>query len=44
MYKYLGIELDEKLTFRKFKKRIGEKGRKNVTRLWYMGVSSGYCQ
>ena len=39
--KYLGIELDKKLSFREFKKRVGEKARKNVSRIWGMGMASG---
>jgi hypothetical protein len=40
-YKYLGVELDQKLSFREFKKRIGEKARRNITKIWRMGMSSG---
>ena len=39
-YKYLGVELDNKLSFSEFKKRIGEKARKNVSRVWSMGMFS----
>ena len=40
-YKYLGVELDTKLTFCDFKKRIKEKARRNVSRIWYMGMYDG---
>jgi len=40
-YKYLGIELDRSLSFQEFKKRIKEKARKNVSRVWYMGMYDG---
>ena len=39
MYKYLGIELDVQLTFTDFKKRIKEKARRGVSRVWAMGMS-----
>ncbi len=37
-YKYLGVELDCKLSMKEFKKRIV---RRNVSRIWGMGMSSG---
>ena len=40
-YKYLGVELDTNLTFFDFKKRIKEKARRNVSRIWYMGMYDG---
>jgi len=40
-YKYLGVELDRNLSFHDFKKRIKEKARKNVSRVWYMGMYDG---
>ena len=40
-YKYLGIELDSKLSLREFKTRIGEKARKNVSKVWSMGMKNG---
>ena len=40
-YKYLGIELDTQLTFTEFKKRIKEKARRNVSRIWRMGMYEG---
>ncbi len=40
-YKYLGVELDTRLTFGEFKKRIKEKARKNVSRIWSMGMYDG---
>jgi len=41
MYKYLGVELDRKLSFVDFKRRIKEKARRNVSRIWSMGMSDG---
>src|SRR5438105_1031942 len=41
VYKYLGIELDVQLTFKDFKKRIKEKARRNVSRVWTMGMYDG---
>lgn len=41
MYKYLGTELDNKLTFKQFKKRIADKARKNRARVWNMGMKGG---
>ncbi len=38
MYKYLGAELDKKLTFNQFKERIADKARKNKG----MGMKGGY--
>src|SRR6185503_15826182 len=40
-YKYLGGELDTKLTFSDFKKRIKEKARRNVSKVWSMGMHDG---
>jgi hypothetical protein len=40
-YKYLGVELDRNLSFHDFKKRVKEKARKNVSRVWYMGMYDG---
>ena len=40
-YKYLGVELDRSLSFQEFKKRTREKARKNVSRVWYMGMYDG---
>ncbi len=42
MYKYLGTELDNKLTFNQFKKRIADKARKNRARVWNMGMKGGH--
>lgn len=41
VYKYLGVELDTKLTFKQFKERIADKARKNRARVWNMGMSKG---
>ena len=41
MYKYLGIEIDNKLTFNQFKRRITDKARKNRARVWNMGMKRG---
>ena len=41
VYKYLGIELDIQLTFEGFKKRIKEKARRSISRVWAMGMSEG---
>ena len=40
-YKYLGIELDEKLTLNDFKNRLVEKARVSMARIWAMGIKSG---
>lgn len=40
-YKYLGVDLDSNLSFERYKKRIKEKARKNVSRIWYMGMYDG---
>jgi hypothetical protein len=41
VYKYLGIELDKKLTFKLFKNRIADKARKSRTKIWNMGMRNG---
>src|SRR6185503_812188 len=38
MYKYLGVELDKKLSFKQFKTRIADKARKNRVKAWNMGM------
>jgi hypothetical protein len=40
-YKYLGIELDRRLSFVDFKNRIAGKARQNRARIWRMGMSNG---
>ena len=40
-YKYLGVELDTTLSLNDFKKRIKEKARRNVSRIWNMGMADG---
>ncbi len=40
-YKYLGVDLDRNLSFEEHKRRIKEKARKNVSRIWYMGMYDG---
>ena len=37
-YKYLGIELDPVLSFKEFKQRIREKARKNMSKIWGLGM------
>ena len=38
MYKYLGVELDNRLTYSFFKNRMLQKARMNVGRVWHMGI------
>lgn len=38
MYKYLGVELDNRLTYSFFKHRMLQKARMNVGRVWHMGI------
>ena len=40
-YKYLRVELDNRLTFKQFKARILDKARKSRTRVWNMGMKQG---
>jgi len=40
-YRYLGMELDTKLSQREFRQRIGGKARGNVSRVWGMGMRNG---
>ena len=40
-YKYLGIELDPVLSYKEFKQRIREKARKNMSKIWGMGMING---
>ena len=40
-YKYLGIELDPYLSFKDFKKRICDKARQNMSKIWGMGMFNG---
>ena len=40
-YKYLGVELENRLTFKQFKARILDKARKSRTRVWNMGMKQG---
>jgi hypothetical protein len=42
LYKYLGVELDNCLTFKDFRIRILQKARSNMSRVWMMGLKSGY--
>ena len=37
IYKYLGIELDKRLSLKAFKQRLLAKARRNANRVWYMG-------
>ncbi len=41
VYKYLGVELDKKLSFKDFKTRILGNAKKNLSRIWFMGIKSG---
>ena len=41
-YKYLGMELDKKLSFKDFKARMLDKARRNMLRIWYLGIRGGY--
>ena len=41
MYKYLGVELDYKLSFIDFKLRILNRARCNLGRIWSMGLRNG---
>jgi hypothetical protein len=40
-YKYLGVELDQKLSWKEFKERIASKAKKNVSAIWGMGMAYG---
>jgi hypothetical protein len=42
VYKYLGVELDYRLSYQGFKDKIFCKSRTNLSRIWKMGISSGY--
>ena len=42
MYKYLGVDLDYKLSFQSFKSRILSRARSNMGRIWAMGIRSGF--
>jgi hypothetical protein len=42
VYKYLGVELDNCLTFKTFKERILLKARCNMGRIYAMGIKSGH--
>ena len=42
MYKYLGIELDYKLSFTDFKNRLLTRARSNMGRIFAMGIRDGY--
>ena len=41
MYKYLGVELDKKMSFKDFKIRVAEKAKKNRAKVWRMGMNTG---
>jgi hypothetical protein len=41
-YKYLGVELDNRLSYKEFKARLLNKSRMNMGRIWAMGIRSGY--
>ena len=42
MYKYLGIELDYKLSFYDFRKRLVTRARANMGRVFAMGIRDGF--
>ena len=42
VYKYLGVDLDYKLSFQSFKLRILSRARSNMGRIWAMGIRSGF--
>ena len=42
VYKYLGVELDNRLLFKDFKNRILQKARRNMGRVWAMGIREGH--
>ena len=42
VYKYLGVELDNRLLFKDFKNRILQKARRNMGRIWAMGIREGH--
>ena len=42
VYKYLGVELDYRLLLKEFKQRIRNKAWTNLSRIWSMGMSTGY--
>ena len=40
-YKYLGVELDQRLSWKELKERIAAKAKKNMTLAWGMGMVQG---
>jgi hypothetical protein len=40
-YRYLGMEMDTKLSQKEFRQRIGGKARGNVSKVWGMGMRNG---
>ena len=42
VYKYLGTELDNCLTFTQLRTRLASKARTNIGRIWAMGLRSGF--
>ena len=42
IYKYLGVELDKKLSFKDFKTRLLDKAKRSLSKIWYMVIKSGY--
>jgi hypothetical protein len=42
MYKYLGMELDYKLSFYDFRKRLITHARSNMGRIFAMGIRNGF--
>ena len=42
VYKYLGVELDNCLSFKLFKERTIVRARMNMGRIWSMGIRGGY--
>ena len=42
VYKYLGVELNYRLLLKEFKQTIRNKAWMNLSRIWSMGMSTGY--
>jgi hypothetical protein len=42
VYKYLGVELDNRLLLKEFKRRLFSKAYQNMSKVWAMGMNTGY--
>jgi hypothetical protein len=42
VYKYLGVELDKQLSFNEFKNRILDRAKRNLSKIWFMGIRTGF--